>query len=1114
MSLLLTLAALWAPARSASAVTSLAVTTARPRILGNGADLAAFRSLATCDAVGRDLSERLKHKANGFISQPVVAYDATRPQDLYGVSQIVLDRSATLSMAWQLTGDATYADRLWSELDSAARYPHWNATGNFLATSSLAEALAVGYDAAFDRWSPAQKQVLRQAMVDKGLKPAILLYEQNVAWESQRGNYNVVSNTGVIMAALAVTDTDVTVAQSALQHAVSSLDNGISGFNPDGGYREGPQYWGYATQALVTTARALRASTGSDQGIFANSGVAATGDTAYSLTGPSNESFSYGDSKGVSINTKPQPTENPALLALGAEYKKAHLIKAGVDAAQAAGFNQWSMLWYRCGQQTSTASQAGLPLDSYHRDSQVTTMRSAWDQPRASYLGFKGATVAANSHPQLDGGSFVLDALGVNWATELGPDEYSLPGYQNSDPKSQRWSYYRQRAEGNNTLVLDPNLGPDQDTTLDSTITAVANSPTTSLAVADLTPSVRLVANSWRRGVQLFDNRKQMLVQDEVTGKKALDLWWGMHTDATISIAADGRSAVLTKQGQQMLARIASPAAATFTQRSARALWTGLDPAGQADSSGVRKLSIHLGETTQSTVAVQFTPLRPGVSTPAAVAVEPLSSWSAPDTPTAALTSLAVNGASVSGFQPGTLTYDATIKMPAGVPTVTATAATGTQVSVTQPASLPGVATITATASGLTPATYTVFVGKGQLKITYARASSGSAAATFDGNEVTKWVAAGNQTLQYNFAAVEKVSRVRVKWSPASASTSKFGIILSDDGSSWRTAASGSVPGTGGWATVNFPSATTRYVGVRIDSQGITTRYVGINELEIHNDADVVAAKPALPQPATVAMGSFSTDLRVQDSVALNHTVTDAAGSVVAPTTYASQWVTSDSAVVVVGPTGQLTAKGVGQAMVGVVVTSSLRTLAHRSVLVKVGDPWSSSIIASSDAYVSSVPAEINTNFGASKGLLVKKVTAYSTTNRESYVGFDLSAYRGKSIVSAKLVYSAVTSDSKGTAIDLDLHAVTGAWTESTVTYATKPQLGSRLGGSRVTSIQQSHTIDITSYVQQQVAASANASLGFYQDNPPNGAGLLTYLESRESTRKPTLLIQTAYVPR
>ncbi len=819
ISLLLTLAAVWAPARTASAATPLAVTTARPRILGNEVDLVAFRSLATCDAVGRDLSERLKHKANGFISQPVVAYDGTRPQDLYGVSQIVLDRSVTLGMAWQLTGDSTYADRLWAELESAARYPHWNATGNFLATSSLAEALAVGYDSAFDRWSSTQKQVLRQAIVDKGLKPAIVLYEQNVAWESQRGNYNVVSNTGVIMAALAVADTDATVAQSALQHAVSSLDNGISGFNPDGGYREGPQYWGYATQALVTTARALRASTGSDQGIFANSGVAATGDTAYSLTGPSDESFSYGDSKGASINTKPRPLENPALLALGAEYNRPELIKAGRDAAQAGAFNQWSMLWYRCGKQSSTASQAGLPLDSHYRDSQVATMRSAWDQPRASYIGFKGATVAANSHPQLDGGTFVLDALGVNWATELGPDDYSLPGYQSSDPKSKRWTYYRQRAEGNNTLVLHPGLSPDQNTTVDSTITKVANNATTSLAVADLTPSVGTLANSWRRGVQLFDNRKQMLVQDEVAGKKALNLWWGMHTDATISIAGDGRSAVLTKQGQQMLARIASPAAATFTQRSAKALWTGLDPAGQADSSGVRKLSIQLGQVTNSTVAVQFTPLRPGVSTPPVVAAAPLSSWSAPDTPTAALKSLAVNGTPVAGFQPGALTYDTAVKMPAGVPTVTATAVTGTQVSVTQPTSLPGVATVTATAPGLASASYTVFVGKGHLKITYARSSAGSAAATFDGNELTKWVAAGNQTLQYNFAAVEKVSRVRVKWSPASASTSKFGIILSNDGSSWRTVASGSVPGAGGWMTMNFPTAETRYVGVRIDSQ-------------------------------------------------------------------------------------------------------------------------------------------------------------------------------------------------------------------------------------------------------------------------------------------------------
>ena len=69
-----------------------------------------------------------------------------------------------------------------------------------------------------------------------------------------------------------------------------------------------------------------------------------------------------------------------------------------------------------------------LPRATVYRGVDVAFLRSAWGDPNAIFVGFKGGDNKAN-HSHLDLGSFVLDALGVRWALDLGSDDYNLPGY-------------------------------------------------------------------------------------------------------------------------------------------------------------------------------------------------------------------------------------------------------------------------------------------------------------------------------------------------------------------------------------------------------------------------------------------------------------------------------------------------------------------------------------------------------------------------------------------------------------------------------------------------------------------------------------------------------------
>ncbi|ESK92034.1 heparinase ii iii family protein [Moniliophthora roreri MCA 2997] len=78
-----------------------------------------------------------------------------------------------------------------------------------------------------------------------------------------------------------------------------------------------------------------------------------------------------------------------------------------------------------------------------------------------------GANSGHQNHNDLDAGDFVIDAMGIRWAGELGSGDYLAPGYFVGDKQDdQRWMYYRTMTEGQNTLLINKKparLWPTQD---------------------------------------------------------------------------------------------------------------------------------------------------------------------------------------------------------------------------------------------------------------------------------------------------------------------------------------------------------------------------------------------------------------------------------------------------------------------------------------------------------------------------------------------------------------------------------------------------------------------------------------------------------------------------
>jgi hypothetical protein len=248
-------------------------------------------------------------------------------------------------------------------------------------------------------------------------------------------------------------------------------------------------------------------------------------------------------------------------------------------------------------------------------------MRSSWDDPNAVFVAFKAGDNKVN-HSHLDLGSLVLDALGERWAADLGSDDYNLPDYFGS----KRWTYYRLRAEGHNTLVLNSSKGPDQDPRAGARIARFEATPQSALAVADLTPAYAEHAERVQRGIRFLD-RRAVLIQDEVECKQPSELWWFLHTPAAATISEDGRTAGLEQRGKRLHVRLAAPREGRFEVFAAEPLPSSPNPAGQAGNRDVKKLAIHLSDVRDTRIAVICEPAAPGADKPWLPEIKPLEAW-------------------------------------------------------------------------------------------------------------------------------------------------------------------------------------------------------------------------------------------------------------------------------------------------------------------------------------------------------------------------------------------------------------------------------------------------------------------------------------------------------
>lgn len=601
--------------------------------------------------------------ANTILGQDPVTYLTSVRGDILSQSRTVVDRIYKLGVAWWMTGDAQYAERAWAELHrvcdetdptngNAPFFPDWHPP-HFLDTAEMTHACAIGYDWFYNYWDATRRTTIRTAIINKGLNAGLSQYTSNVGWSQSDGNnWNQVCNGGMSMGALAVGTESEALTENIMNRALNSTRPCWKHFTTDNGaWYEGPGYWGYTTEYGIRMLAAYECVLGSDFGIGATQNLSEAGFAPMQSLGTANIIFNYADAGAGGA------PRGPVFQWMARRYGQP--VYDGWNNAGSGG--ALDALWWNDHNGITLTNSGALPDMAYHGEAgtafqpqEMVTMRGKWNDSRATFVGVKGGQMGAD-HGNLDAGTFVLDALGKRWFHDLGGDNYALPNYfsfTSSSTAVDRWDYYRNRPEGQNTLAINP------DTNAGMTLNAVApliayqseSGGTSSFAIHDLTPVYSGMTKVWR-GTRLMGARNQVLVQDEIQSATGKTVWWFAHytyPTTSVVIDPDGTSATLTQGAERLWVKILS-SSGTFQIMDAVPLPGSANPVtspAQNANTGYKKLAINLTNVTNTTLAVWFVPLQTGDAIPTTLpAVTALNTWNISATNDAPV---AINGVATS----------------------------------------------------------------------------------------------------------------------------------------------------------------------------------------------------------------------------------------------------------------------------------------------------------------------------------------------------------------------------------------------------------------------------------------------------------------------------------
>lgn len=501
-----------------------------------------------------------------------------------------------------------YPERIKKIMEMSFSFEDWNPS-HFLGTAMMAYSMGVAYDWTYDYLSEEERESYGDKIIELGIKEGNKYLTSVTSQERFESNWCAVSFSGISVAAMAVYESNPYLCAKQIANTSRFLPVFMNKFSPDGALSEGTGYWMLSLRYISYLLSSMDYCLNEDYGMMDVKGFEESWFFGINIMGKDStdltkvNSYNYGDANGSKMSQS-------ALLWFAEEKAK----KLGTDGyiGQTNLFtwyiNQYTdrdnysvadvqdILWYPLlmsryqdkllGADKVTESDLnswGIDYDKLYANTEpitkkaltehnlmsdrivygrggkvniVTSRQSILDR-YGTYFALKDTNVKS-CHRDADAGSFIFDALGVRWAVDLGKTTYV----------GKRYSYYQKRAEGHNTIVINPSDDEDQNSNMAANYTGNCIIKNEDYIVGSKAIIVKEnISNAYnvyvnengktsknknkvRRGFMLFDNKSRLMVQDEIQLEEASDIYWFMQTlvkAEDYEINSDGTSVIMTK---------------------------------------------------------------------------------------------------------------------------------------------------------------------------------------------------------------------------------------------------------------------------------------------------------------------------------------------------------------------------------------------------------------------------------------------------------------------------------------------------------------------------------------------------------------------------------------
>jgi len=525
---------------------------AHPRILLFSGEEAAIRQTISSDTVWRNVHHVIISASDSLlVKEPIKRIQIGRR--LLDKSREAIRRLFYLSYAYRITYDKKYLLRAEKELLTIAAFSDWNPS-HFLDVAEMTLAVSIGYDWLYNELSPSSREIIREAILKKGLEPS--LNSKYNGWLTVEHNWNQVCNAGMAYGAMAIYESQPELARKIINRAIGTIVLPMKDYAPDGIYPEGYGYWGYGTSFNVLFISAVEKLFGSDFGLNAMPGFLKTTGFLEGMTGPSGKPFNYSDAGGnggfhPAMFWLSKKINDPSVL----WEEKRYLLRNSPQALVDDRLLPAALLWNG----GVTMDKITAPASTFwtgNGKNPMVLMRTSWTDSNALYVAMKGGSVSIN-HAHMDVGSFIMEADGVRWAMDFGMQDYESlesKGIQlfGRTQDAQRWTVFRLTNLVHNTLAIN---NQHQLVTGTAPITKSGSNPSFMFAVTDLSQIYNNQVAKSVRGIAIVD-QNHVVVRDEIeTLDTITTIRWTMLTPASAKIV--GKNQIeLTKNGKTLLLKV------------------------------------------------------------------------------------------------------------------------------------------------------------------------------------------------------------------------------------------------------------------------------------------------------------------------------------------------------------------------------------------------------------------------------------------------------------------------------------------------------------------------------------------------------------------------------